>query len=623
MLPWLLLVLLPLVVLLPLPAPIVIPTAALAAEGQAGSADPLTEGVGARERALGTGVALARGPAALGWNPALLAGGERLALHAHLSPLPSSGSYEHVGVAVPWGPGMLGAGLTRLGTGDIQIFDASSVAAGTASFADGEVGVGYGLALPHELSAGLLWRYRWQSLGDARGSGMGLDLGVAASPARVAGLELGLRYRGVVTPSLTLATHADRLPRSLDLGASYTRTLGGHPVCWNGATLIGDGLPAVVLGAEVQVARQLWARGALRGTEPRFGVGVAAGVFVLDYLLESRDLGLVHGFSITAHFGRGAADRREALTRSAREEGAVAERALHEQEVDGFRAAAREREEAGDLAGAERLWQTYATHRPQDAEAEEALARLAAQETAEERDQLRTAKESARVSLELEALRRAVDDGDLMAATTLASRLSAEARATAAAAALATRLAGLGEARVAELRRQARREQAAGHEMAAAAAWSRLLLLDPDDHEAIAAIRDTERRIDGLEDSQRAQRGELDRLTLLIDAYQAYSAEEYVLAETLADSLLSVDPGSDDAGELKRRLERRTSPPAARVTDQSRIHYIEGMRHFNAGRYADAITAWERILALDPDNDSVRRNIDEARARLGIERRSE
>ena len=29
-------------------------------------------------------------------------------------------------------------------------------------------------------------------------------------------------------------------------------------------------------------------------------------------------------------------------------------------------------------------------------------------------------------------------------------------------------------------------------------------------------------------------------------------------------------------------------------------------------RLAEAITAWERILALDPDNDSVRRNIDEA-----------
>ena len=45
--------------------------------------------------------------------------------------------------------------------------------------------------------------------------------------------------------------------------------------------------------------------------------------------------------------------------------------------------------------------------------------------------------------------------------------------------------------------------------------------------------------------------------------------------------------------------------------------YLAGMQHFAKDEYAKAIEQWQKILEIDPTNESVQRNIDEARQRLG------
>ncbi len=595
----------------------------VAGSGSAGAGDPFTEGVGARERALGSGVAQARGPAALGWNPALLTTTDRLAMHAHLSPLPAGGSYEHVGVALPWGPGVAGVGFTRLGADDITTYDAASVATGSLSFTDGEIGIGYGLPLPGGLHAGMLWRQRWQSLGDDRAGGSGLDLGIAATPGRWPGLRMGARLRGVLTPALTLGYRTDRLPRTLDLGLAYDRRFAGRALSCNAGSTFGAGGRSLVLGTEIVLAEQLTARLGLAGTRPRCGVGLLVGSFDLDYLVESRDLGLLHGVSITAHLGSGAAVRLQTIEASARAAGAAMERATQERQIDDFRQAARRRAAAGEVAAARRLWLAYQLHRPDDPEAAAALTRLAQQESVTRRDSLLVIGEQQRLAEQLAAIRAALDSGGLDAAATLLEQLPAGSTVTPARRELSARLTQLTTARVARLRHEARALDGSGRLAAATAVWSRLLLLTPADAEAAAGIERAQTRLATLEQQRDARVDDVARLSLLVRAFQAYSTEEFVLSEMLVDSLLVIEPTVPAGLELKRRLVRRTSPPAAHVTEDARTLYIEGMRYFNNGRYADAIAAWERILLLDPDNDSVRRNIDAARARLGIERREE
>jgi cytochrome c-type biogenesis protein CcmH/NrfG len=50
--------------------------------------------------------------------------------------------------------------------------------------------------------------------------------------------------------------------------------------------------------------------------------------------------------------------------------------------------------------------------------------------------------------------------------------------------------------------------------------------------------------------------------------------------------------------------------------------FLKGMEHSSKDHYSAAILEWEKILKIDPTNESVKRNIEEARERrTQLERR--
>lgn len=61
---------------------------------------------------------------------------------------------------------------------------------------------------------------------------------------------------------------------------------------------------------------------------------------------------------------------------------------------------------------------------------------------------------------------------------------------------------------------------------------------------------------------------------------------------------------------------RKLTPLTADEKAQIRRFYLAGMQFFANDEYAKAISEWEKILEIDPTNESVQRNIDEARQRL-------
>jgi cytochrome c-type biogenesis protein CcmH/NrfG len=44
--------------------------------------------------------------------------------------------------------------------------------------------------------------------------------------------------------------------------------------------------------------------------------------------------------------------------------------------------------------------------------------------------------------------------------------------------------------------------------------------------------------------------------------------------------------------------------------------YLAGMQHFSKDDYKQAIVEWQKILEIDPTNESVARSIEEAQERL-------
>jgi tetratricopeptide (TPR) repeat protein len=117
-----------------------------------------------------------------------------------------------------------------------------------------------------------------------------------------------------------------------------------------------------------------------------------------------------------------------------------------------------------------------------------------------------------------------------------------------------------------------------------------------------------------------AQQADLLRLQALLRAVDALTGGERERALAIADSLLARDPRDPEVLALRAWIEPRGTQIDPSRRDEARSLYVEGMRRFNAGDYAEAIRFWEQLLALDPGNQAVRMNIEEARTRQGADR---
>ncbi len=563
------------------------------ARAAAGEEDLFATGIGARERALGSAIALGGAGGALYWNPArlALAGGTRI--EAHFAPLPEGASLDAVHVAWPFGPGVLGGSLARIGVGDIETYDPLGTPTGSASFGDVEIATGYavGLAWPLALAApdesaasgigagssaldvGVSFRLRRQSFGATAATGVGLDLGIAAHPRPA--LDLGLRVRNLLAPSLTLGAEAERLPRSLAVGATYERRVAGRPLLLSAETGFGGGTAPFAAGAEVQIVSNLAGRAGMHGASPRFGLGFTAGFLAFDYGLESHDLGLVHLVSVSARLGEGAADRAARAEMAVAEERSAVAAAAAEQALTGAAENLRTRARATeDPAVAEAAWLAVLAQRPEDAEAKAALLDIEARRVAAARD-----------SVQLSERER----------STTITRLHAEAEAAV----------------------------AAGDPAGAAAAWGRILEVAPDDPAVVENIGRVRDRLSATADSLVATRedlgvrtAELERLGFLVRALEAFAVGKSELATATLDSLLAIRPRDETALALRARIAPSSALTDPGVREQARRLYVDGMRLFNTGDYAGAIRYWEDLLALDPSNSAVRLNLEEARIRV-------
>ena len=565
-----------------------------------GEGDLFGAGVGARERTLGSAVAAAEPTTALSWNPALLAQAAGTAVQAYFGPLPEGASLDAVGVAWPFGPGVIGGGLTRLGVGDIATFDPAGIPTGDASFSDVELGLGYGLRLEwpfhaaaSETSAarmgrgvdvGVAFRYRRQSLAETSGGGIGLDLGVAFEPRP--GLALGIRARNLLSPSLTLYESAERLPRSLAIGAAYARMVAGRALLLTGAADLGASEAPYAFCCELPITGGLSARAGLAGSKARLGGGFAAGFLSVDYGLEMHDLGLAHQVSVTARLGEGAtARRRSELAARELERAEIARSAAADalaRSSDELRVRARNATSRNDARAA---WLGVLGQKPGDPEAMSALAELDRAEAAVRSDSLQALAATHRVELEQE--RRAAEAGE-----------------------------------------------AAGDLAGAALHWSRVIALQPEDPAARAGLGRVRDRLavesDSLATTRQSladqeveltrHRAEVERLTSLVRALEAQAAGDLKRARAIADSLLKAHPRDPAALAVRSQTGLPTALDDPKLRDEARRLYIEGMRRFNTGDYAGAVRFWEELMALDPTNPAVRMNLEEARARQGAGR---
>jgi len=80
--------------------------------------------------------------------------------------------------------------------------------------------------------------------------------------------------------------------------------------------------------------------------------------------------------------------------------------------------------------------------------------------------------------------------------------------------------------------------------------------------------------------------------------------------------VLEINPDHREAGKLLDRTRRRLVPLAKKEKDQIRKLYIRGMEYFTQREYRSAIEVWNKILKIDPENESIKKNIKEAQDRI-------
>jgi cytochrome c-type biogenesis protein CcmH/NrfG len=156
----------------------------------------------------------------------------------------------------------------------------------------------------------------------------------------------------------------------------------------------------------------------------------------------------------------------------------------------------------------------------------------------------------------------------------------------------------------------------AGRLTAAISEWNMVMMIEPDNRDAAEAIERINRRMEIMGRDYREASRRLREVELFQRAVEAFGEGRYEESAELSRQVLQLQPEHEEAASLLRRAQRRMTPLSEEDMQEIRRLYIEGMKYFTQKDYAGAITIWYRILEIDPDNESVKRNIDEAQQRL-------
>jgi len=164
--------------------------------------------------------------------------------------------------------------------------------------------------------------------------------------------------------------------------------------------------------------------------------------------------------------------------------------------------------------------------------------------------------------------------------------------------------------------RRANELERTGRHTEAIAEWNNVQQYDPGNARARSAIERIRTQIESVSKDYEAAQRRLRTVNLYDDALQKYNQGAYQAAIADLEQLLQLQADHEDAKRLLALANRKLSPLTPEETEQIRKLYLSGMQLFSKDEYAKAIAEWEKILRIDPTNDSVRRNIEEAKERL-------
>ncbi len=178
-------------------------------------------GVGARAIGMGEAfTAVAADANAVYWNPAGLANLDRRQINVMHNTWLVETYYDHISFASPFKKGAICAGITYLGTGDIDKYLNSQDKIGTYNAYDMALTAGYGYKLSDELLVGVSGKLLQSKIDSHDANGLAIDIGVL-SKTPVENLTVGGTIQNVGS-KIKFNKDGDPLPLMVKVGAAYT-----------------------------------------------------------------------------------------------------------------------------------------------------------------------------------------------------------------------------------------------------------------------------------------------------------------------------------------------------------------------------------------------------------------
>jgi len=602
----------------------------VAVHAQDGGTDSIFKlGAGSRGMALGNSfVSLVDDASAVYWNPAALKNVGQTEFMAMYMPVFgdfTGANYTYFAFVYPTlSAGAFGIAYMGLGGATFDAYDEQSRPLGEGSGAESQLLFSYAFErhsgwVLGTLATGASFKINHQSVDPYSSTSAGVDLGFRWVPDAARSLSVGVNLQDLVAPEYKLNLAKDPGYRSILLGAGWTRRFD------NGSALrlmLQYDMPEVAdsrfhAGAEYVFSRLVALRVGYDNDVVTFGLGVGAFNYGLDYAFYSRDeAGATQAVTFSARFGQSLDEKRAEITaqRAAEEQELI--RRTFEARVAAHRKAAQDLEGKGDWAGALSEWRIVLEYAPDDADAiaasDAAREKLAAQQAAAVRDVENQTVIQTRFSRGLELF----NQNDLLGARgEWLAILQLDPGNQGAKDYLAQTNTKIDQA-VREHVASAHAMEADGRLTEAIAEWNNVQQYDPQNAEAGAAITRIRARIESVSQDYATTQRRLRIVTLYNDALQDYNATRYSDAMGKLKELLSLQPDHADARKLQALTKRRMTPLTDQEKARVREFYLAGMQHFSKDEYAQAITEWQKILDIDPTNESVQRSIDEARERL-------
>lgn len=251
-------------------------------------------------------------------NPAVLATLDEHEILTFHAPLFTDTLYDSIGYFNPVSAhNSFGLAVARLGVSDILQTQNNIQAVSTFDSEQWQGLVGYGFRAVDGLDLGGTIKYEFEQLGSYQGSGVGLDLGLlyhfSNNPADFnqvgyKNITLGFSVSNALQPQTKLFQDPSVPLRVYRPGLSYLYTFpSSKSALWltaEGEVPETGGNTLIKGGFEYGWNQTVFARAGYDGVSPTVGAGLRISDFEVDYAFNQRDLGALHRFSLTYHFGR-------------------------------------------------------------------------------------------------------------------------------------------------------------------------------------------------------------------------------------------------------------------------------------------------------------------------------